>query len=166
MARFPRPAPWARRAIEAAAVGAFLAIASLVGTGLSGAGEAIALPNGAAGALLLAPAVLSIGVLTTAYPVGLAATRSDALLGATAAFLVAADLTVVLAGGRVALHGLGAVVPAGLLVGVASAVPAIAGIAAGQAASPLGFGRRAGAWTAGIAALGSIGVLVVLATLA
>ena len=166
MARLPRFAPWVRRAIEAAAGGGVLAIASLVGAGLSGAGEAIALPGGAAGALLLAPAVLSISVLTTAYPVGLAATRSDALLGAVAAFLVAADLTVVVAGGRVALDGLGAAVPAGLLVGVASALPAVVGVAAGQAATPLGFGRRAGAWTAGVAAAGSVVLLVLIGSLA
>ena len=166
MARLPRLAPWARRAIEAAAVGGALAIASLVGAGLAGAREAIALPGGAAGALLLAPAVHSIGVLTTAYPVGLAATRSDALLGAAAGFLVAADLTVVLAGGRVALDGLGAVVPAGLFVSVVSAVPAVAGVAAGQAATPLGFGRRAGAWTAVVAAVGSLAMLFLIGSLA
>jgi hypothetical protein len=163
----PAPFPaWVRRAVEAAAAGAILAIGSLLGTGLSSGAEPVALPNGLPGSILLAPAVFSLGVLTTAYPVALAATRSDALLGAFAAFLVAADLTVIVAGGPVTLDGAGIQLGAGLLAALAAFGSAAVGLAAGQAASPLGFGRRAGAWTAIAAAVAAAAVLVIIGMLA
>jgi hypothetical protein len=151
--------------VEAAAAGAILATGSLLGTGLSLGAEPIALPNGLPGSILLAPAILSLGVLTTAYPVALAATRSDALLGALAAFLVASDLTIIVAGGPVSLGGAGIHVRAGFLAALGSIGPAAAGLAAGQAASPLGFGRRAGAWTAVTAGVVAAAVLVVVGLL-
>jgi len=72
--------PWLRRGLEAALVAAVVAIASLWGDRLS-AGAPYPFPGGPAGALQVAPAVLAIGVLTTAYPVAMAATRGDAVMG-------------------------------------------------------------------------------------
>jgi len=164
MSRLAPPA-WLRRSLEAAIVAALVALASLIGAGLTAGAEPFALPAGAAGALLLAPAVLALGVVTCAYPVAMAATREDAIFGAIAAFLVAADLTVVLAGGRIVLGPAQAGLGGGLLVAALALGPALAGLALSQLATPLGFGRRAGAIGAVTAAVVASVVLVALALL-
>lgn len=165
MPRFAVP-PWLRRSLEAAAVGGIVAIASLVGTGLSAGGGVYALPSGPAGALLLAPSVLALSVVTTAYPLAMAATREDALLGAVAAFLVAADLTVILAGGRLFLEQSETTISGGLLVAALAAGPAIVGLVASQFGATFGFGRRAGAVCAAAAAIAAAVVLAGFAALA
>jgi hypothetical protein len=152
MSRLALPS-WLRRSIEAAFVAAIVAIASLIGTGLSAGAEPYALPGGGAGALLLAPAVLALSVVSAAYPVAMAATRDDAVFGAIAAYLVAADLTVVFAGGRILLERSQAAIGGGLLAAGLALLPAIVGLVASQMATPLGFGRRAGAISAVSAAL-------------
>jgi hypothetical protein len=154
-----RVAPWLRRGIEAAVAAAIVAIAALAGERMSAGGTVYPVPAGIAGVLVLAPPVLALGVLTVAYPVAMAPTRSDALMGAITAFLVAADSTVVLAGSPFSLERAGREVPGGLLVGLLALIPAIAGLVGGQLATPLGFGRRAGAIGALVAAIATLVVL-------
>lgn len=154
--------PWLRRALEAAAVSAVVAIGALAGAGLASGGP-YALTPGVQGALLLAPAVFALAVLPVAYPVAMAATRGDALLGALAALLIACDVTIVFAGGRVAFTSGGPELASGLLVSTLAVGPAILGLISGQVLTPFGFGRRAGAIVAVVAALGGVGVLTALA---
>jgi hypothetical protein len=154
--------PWLRRALEAAAVSAVVAIGALVGAGLA-AGGPYELPSGVPGALLLAPAVFGLAVLPVAYPVAMAATRGDAILGAVAALLIAADVTIVLAGGRVLLRPGGVELGIGLLIAILAALPALVGLLAGEALTPLGFGRRAGAIVAITSAVAAAAVLAVIA---
>jgi hypothetical protein len=154
---------WLRRSLEAALVAAVVAIASLVGAGLSAGGEPYALPAGPSGTLLLAPAVLALAVIATAYPVAMAATRGDALLGAIAAVLIAADLTVIFAGSRVVLERSGTTIGGGLLVAALAAIPALVGLAASQVGAAFGFGRRAGALCALAATIAAVLVLALVA---
>ena len=162
----PRPGlpAWLRRGLEAAAVATVVAVASLIGNGFAG-GPPRDLPEGLLGALIVAPGVLAIAVVTAAYPVAMAATREDAVLGVVAAFLIAADITVILAGTGVRLTGVGVEWPIGLLVGAVAFLPALAGLVGGQIATPYGFGRRAGAWAAAITGIGSILALGIVAAL-
>ncbi len=139
-----------------------MAVTPLLGDLLAGP-EPHPLPTGIGGALQLAPAVLALGVVTTAYPVAMAATRSDALLGAIAALLLAADATLILAAGRIVLPNQGVEVGAGLLAAALALVPAVLGLAAGQLATPLGFGRRAGGLTALVAAVAGLVALGIAA---
>lgn len=154
--------PWLRRALEAAAVSGVVAIGALAGAGLASGGP-YAMPPGVAGALLLAPAVFALAVLPVAYPVAMAATRGDAMLGALAALLIASDVTIVFAGGRVVLTPGSPELASGLLVATLAAGPAIVGLLSGQLLAPFGFGRRAGAIAAGVAALGAVAILTALA---
>jgi len=154
--------PWLRHALVAAAVSAVVAIGALAGAGLA-AGGPYTLPPGAPGALLLAPAIFALAVLPVAYPVAMAATRGDAILGAVAAFLIASDLTIVFAGGRVVLATGGVELASGLLVGTLAAGPALIGMICGELLTPFGFGRRAGAIVAFTAALGAAAVLAAMA---
>ena len=157
-----RVAPWLRRGVEAAVAAAIVAIAALAGERLSAGGTVYPVPSGLAGVLVLAPPVLALGVLTVAYPVAMAPTRSDALMGAVFAYLIAADATVVLAGSPFSLERAGREVPGGLLVGLLALIPAVAGLLGGQLATPLGFGRRAGAIGALVAAVASLVVLAAI----
>jgi hypothetical protein len=157
-----RVAPWLRRGVEAAVAAAIVAIAALAGERLSAGGTVYPVPSGLAGVLVLAPPVLALGVLTVAYPVAMAPTRSDALMGAVFAYLIAADATVVLAGSPFSLERAGREVPGGLLVGLLALIPAVAGLLGGQLATPLGFGRRAGAIGALVAAMASLVVLAAI----
>ena len=154
-------APWLRRGLEAAVVAAIVAIASLAGNRLSAGGGAYPLPAGPTGALVLAPAVLALGVLTCAYPLAMAATRSDAIFGALAAFLIAADLTVIFAPDRIIIWPTDVQVPGGLFVALLALGPAFVGLAGGQIAT-LGFGRRAGAVAAILAAVMAAVVLALV----
>jgi hypothetical protein len=157
-----RLTPWLRRGLEAAVVAGLVAIASLNGVRLS-AGGAYALPDGLVGGLLLAPAVLALGVLTCAYPIAMAATRADAVLGAAAAFLIAADLTIVFASDRIILGSTEEQLAGGLLVALLALGPAAMGLLGGQLLTPLGFGRRAGAVAAILSAIVAVGVLGIVA---
>ncbi|MEX2011201.1 MAG: hypothetical protein WEF51_03070 [Chloroflexota bacterium] len=153
--------PWLRRALLAAAVSAVVAIGALAGAGLATGGP-YALPPGVAGSLLLAPAIFALAVVPVAYPVAMAATRGDAILGAVAAFLIASDLTIVFAGGRVALSRGGVELASGLLVGSLAAGPALIGLLCGELLTPFGFGRRAGAIVALTAAVAAGAVLAAI----
>jgi len=136
---------WLWRGIEAGVVAAVVAIASVAGSTLRAGPDPVAMPAGLAGSLILAPAVLALGVITVGYPAAMAATRMDALFGSIAASLIAADLVTVLIGTRVALHAVDVEIPAGILVALLGTMPALAGLLAGQLGTPLGFGRRAAA---------------------
>jgi hypothetical protein len=164
-----RPPDWLRRGLEGALIAGGVAIVSLLGIGLGSGGSGgpiVVLPSGPAGALLLAPAVLAIGTVAPTYPVAMAATRGDAVLGAIAAFLLAADACVILAGGPVTLERSGISLGAGLMSAVVSIVPAIAATIGGQLATPLGFGRRAGAVTATVGVVAGILALAIVAVVA
>lgn len=161
MRRF-RLAPWLRRGLEAAVVAAIVAVASLAGNRLAAGAGPYPLPAGPAGGLVLAPEVLALGVLTCAYPLAMAATRSDAVFGAAVAFLVAADLTIVFGAGPLLLPDGESQVSGGAFVALLGAGPALVGLVAGQVLTPLGFGRRAGAVAAILAAVAATGILVVL----
>ncbi len=165
MPRLPLPA-WLRRALEAATVAAIVSIGSLAGEQLTTGPGAYPLPAGPAGMLLLAPAVLALGVVTSAYPPAMAATRGDAALGSVAAFLVAADLTIILAGGRILLEPSETNLPGGLLVGLVALPAATVGVVAGQLLTPLGFGRRAGAIGAIVSAGTAVALLLIIGMVA
>ena len=156
---------WLRRGVEAGLAGAVICIASLLGSTLRAGPEMVALPSGLAGSLMLAPAVLALGVITVGYPIAFAATRSDALFGSIAAYLIAADLVTVVAGARVALHAVGREVPVGALAVLLGMLPAVAGLVVGQIGTPLGFGRRAAALAVASSAVVSAGVLLVVSRL-
>jgi hypothetical protein len=157
-----RLATWTRRGLEAAVVAAIVAIASLAGNRLAAGGDVYALPTGTAGVLVLAPAVLALGALATAYPIAMSPTRSDAVFGAVVGFLVGADLTIILSPAAIILPG-DSQLPGGALVGLLASAPAIAGLVASQVVSPLGFGRRAGAAAAIVGAIVGAAILAFVA---
>jgi hypothetical protein len=160
-----RLAPWIRRGIEAGVFAAVLVLATVLAWRWDTAGEGLrALPPGLEGAFLMALPVLSIGVFAVAYPIGFVATRQDAILGAIAGFLVAADvvaLVTVAAGLRVVILD-GTIVAVGLLAAILALLPAVAGLLASQLLSPVGFGRRASGWAAIAAAIVATPILVLL----
>jgi hypothetical protein len=155
--------PWLRRGLESAAVAAVVAVATLYGNRLSAGSSAYALPDGPLGALVLAPAVLALGVVPSAYPLTMAATRSDAIFGAMAGFLIAADVTVVFSPQPVLLGPAEQEIAGGLLVALLALPAAAFGLLGGQFLTPLGFGRRAGAIAATVAGAVALIVLVVVA---
>jgi hypothetical protein len=138
---------WLRRGFEAGIVGALLSAGTLVAFQLSRPAPRLTVPNGVDGSMILMPAVLSLGVFVVAYPTLLAATRHEAVLGVAAAFLIAADVLMLISFAQrdsVMVHVLSRSIPLGL-VGVALAVPvAVVAVVVGQTSAPLGFGRSAG----------------------
>ncbi len=137
--------PWLRRGLEAGAIAALVAIVTLLGAASAGAAGRVALPQGPAGSLLLAPAVLAMGVITSGYPVAYAATRIDALLGTAAAFLIAANGVALVVTTQVDMAGIQRSATLGVIGGVLALGPVLVGLGAAQVMTPLGFGRRAGA---------------------
>jgi hypothetical protein len=168
MGRLRLPA-WRRRGFEAGLFAALLSLVTVVVLEWErpAVGPTI-LPGGLGAGLTLALPVLSIGVLAVAYPVTLAATRDDAILGAIAGWLVAADLlalVTVLIDQRVLLLGSGATVPLGIVAGLFAAPAALGGLLAAQLLTPLGFGRRAGRIAAVAATAIAVPILLVLVPL-
>ncbi len=155
--------PWLRRGFEAGIVGAVLAVGTLAALQLSRPEPRLFLPNGVDGALIFAPAVVALGVLVVAYPTFLAATREEAILGAVAAFLIAADALMLISfmiGDQVMVHALSRSLPLGV-VAAALAVPvALVGLLVGQLTAPFGFGRSAGLRSALTGA--GLGLIIVL----
>ena len=143
-------------------VAAIVAIASFAGDRFGTSAGPVSLPAGPAGAFLLGPAVFAIGVVTTTYPVAMAATRGDAILGVLAAWLVAVDLTILFVGGHLVLDGAGVQLPAGVLVGLVALAPLGAGVIGSQVGASLGFGRRAGALAAIASAVGALVALMLV----
>jgi len=156
-------ANWLRRGIEAGVAGGLLAVGTLVSLQLSRPEPRLVIPNGVDGALIFVPAVVAIGLFAVAYPTFLAATREEAVLGAVAAFLIAADALMAisfLVGDQVIVHVLGRALPLGV-VGAALALPvALFGLLVGQISTPFGFGRAAGLRSALAGA--ALGLVVVL----
>jgi hypothetical protein len=151
--------------LEAAAAAGLVAVVSLVGGRLSAGTGIVVLPRDPSGMLLLAPSVLALGVIPAAWPTAMAATRTDAVFGSLAGFLIAADATVLLAGGRLRVEGTAADLPVGFLAVILAALPLALGVAAGQLMSPVGFGRQAGSRSAIVAAVAAMVMLVGLAML-
>jgi hypothetical protein len=156
---------WLRRGLEAGLIAALVAIVTLLGSTSVAGGGPIVLHEGPAGSLLLAPAVLALGVITVGYPVAYAAVRTDAILGTIAAFLVGANLAAIIVSGQVSMPGLGRDMTLGVLVGVLALGPVLLGLGAGQLLTPLGFGRRSGAVSTGAAGLFALIVLVLASRL-
>jgi hypothetical protein len=144
-----RPPRWLRRGLEAGLFAGLLSLLTVIAYRWDrGAAVGVAtLPVGLTGSIVLALPVLAVGVFAVAYPVGLAATRLDAILGAVTGAIVAADLLALItvaAGERVAILGGASVLPVGFLAAILAMPAAVGGIAASQLFSPHGFGRRAG----------------------
>lgn len=155
MGRLRLPA-WLPRGLEA---GLFAALLSLVAV-LALTWEhprpgPVILPSGLGAGLILALPVVSIGVLTVAYPVVMAATRGDAILGAVVAWIASAALlagATALVEQQILLSRPGITVPMGMLASLFAAPAALGGLLAAELFSPLGFGRRAGRLAATAAA--------------
>jgi hypothetical protein len=144
-----RPPRWLRRGLEAGLFAGLLSLLTVIAYRWDrGAAVGVAtLPVGLTGSIVLALPVLAVGVFAVVYPVGLAATRLDAILGAVTGAIVAADLLALItvaAGERVTILGGASVLPVGFLAAILATPAAVGGIAASQLFSPLGFGRRAG----------------------
>jgi hypothetical protein len=144
--RLPR---WLRRGLEAGLFASVLSLFTVIAYRWdAGAPVGVAaLPAGLTGSIVLALPVLAVGVFAVAYPIGLTATRLDAILGAATGVIVAADLLTLItaaAGERVTVLGGVHVLPVGFLAGLLATPVAVGGIAASQLFSPHGFGRRAG----------------------
>jgi hypothetical protein len=140
---------WLRRGLEAGLFAGLLSLLTVIAYRWDrGAAVGVAaLPVGLTGSLVFALPVLAVGVFAVAYPVGLSATRLDAILGAATGAIIAADLLTlitVVAGERVAILGGANVLPVGFLAGILATPAAVGGIAASQLFSQHGFGRRAG----------------------
>ncbi len=156
---------WLRRGLEAGLFAAVLALLTFltyrhdaVGVGLG------TLPGGVQGSIIMALPVLALGVFCVGYPVALAATRSEAIVGSIIATLVAADIVTLVTltlGERVALNGGSRILPIGLLTTLLAAPAAVAGLAASQLFTRLGFGRRAGRAAAIAATVVATPILVV-----
>lgn len=144
-----RPPRWLRRGLEAGLFAGLLSLLTVIAYRWDrGAAVGVAtLPVGLTGSIVFALPVLAVGVFAVVYPVGLAATRLDAILGAVTGAIVAADLLALItvaAGERVTILGGANVLPVGFLAAILATPAAVGGIAASQLFSPHGFGRRAG----------------------
>lgn len=140
---------WLRRGLEAGLFAGLLALLTVIAYrwDRSAAVGVAALPAGLTGSLVFSLPVLAVGVFAVAYPIGLSATRLDAILGAATGAIVAADLLTmitVVAGERVAILGGASVLPVGFLAGILATPAAVGGISASQLFTQHGFGRRAG----------------------
>jgi hypothetical protein len=147
MGRLQLPA-WLRRGLEAGVFAALLSLVTVVTLSWEHQGPGpVILPEGLGASMILALPVLSLGVLTVAYPVALAATKGDAILGAIVAWIVGADLLAIVTaamGQRLLLLGAGVTIPLGVVAGALAAPAALGGLLAAELFTPLGFGRRAG----------------------
>jgi hypothetical protein len=156
---------WLRRGLEAGLFAACLSLVTVVTLGWEHRGPGpVILPAGLGAGLTLALPVLSIGVLAVAYPVTMAATKGDAILGAITAWIVAdllAIVTVVI-DQRLLLRESGVTVPLGIVAGLFAAPAALAGLLAAELLTPLGFGRRAGRAAAIAALIVAVAILLVI----
>jgi hypothetical protein len=138
--------PWMRHGFEAGVVGALLSAGTLVAFQLSRPAPRVAIPNGLDGSMILVPAVVALGLFAVCYPTFMAATRGDAVLGAVAAFLIAADALMLISlvtRDSVMVHPLARSLPLGMVAAALSLPVAIVAMLIGQTTS-LGFGRSAG----------------------
>jgi hypothetical protein len=169
MGRLHLPA-WLRRGLEAGIFAALISLVTVVALTWDGRGPGpLVLPGGLGAGLTLALPVLSIGVLAVAYPVALAATKGDAILGAIVGWIVGADLLAIVTAmmeERLLLIGVGVTVPFGVVAGVFAAPAALGGLLAAELFTPLGFGRRAGRVAAIVAAIVATPILLFVVPLA
>ncbi len=138
---------WLSRGVEAGLVGALLSSGTLLAFHLGRPEPRLALPQGLDGSMILVPALAAISVLALSWPIFAAATRTEALLGAIAGFLVAADLLMavsLVARQSVEVHFLFHSLPLGVVAALLAIPPSIAGLVAGPVTSELGFGHSAG----------------------
>ncbi|HYN47445.1 MAG TPA: hypothetical protein VER83_01185 [Candidatus Nanopelagicales bacterium] len=139
---------WLRRGLEAGVFATLLSLITVLTLSWEHEGPGpVILPGGLGAGLVLALPVLSIGVLAVAYPVALAATKGDAILGAVVGWIVGADLLAIataVMGQELLLLRVGVTVPLGVVAGVFAAPAALGGLLAAVLFTPLGFGRRAG----------------------
>jgi len=165
--RFPA---WLRRGLEAGIFAALLSLITVLTLGWENRGPGpLILPGGLGAGLALALPVLSIGVLAVAYPVALAATKGDAILGAIVGWIVGADLLAAVTAvmdERLLLIGVGVTVPFGVVAGVFAAPAALGGLLAAALLTPFGFGRRAGRIAAIAAAAIATPILLLVVPLA
>lgn len=157
--------PWIRHGYEAGVVGALLSCGTLVAFQYSRPLPRAFLPNGLDGAMILVPAVLALGVFCVSYPTLIAPTRSDAVMGAIAAILVAADalmLVSLISRDAVIVHPIDRSIPLGVIAAALSVPVAVVAVLAGQLGPTLGFGRSAGLRSAVAGAV--LGLVVVAAT--
>ena len=157
---------WLRRGLEAGLFAGALALLTVIAYRWDrGAAVGIAsLPVGPTGTIVFALPVLAVGVFAVAYPIALAPTRLDAILGAATGAIVAADLLTLItvaAGVRVALLGGANVLPVGFLAGILATPCAVGGMAASQLFSQHGFGRRAGRTAAVAAVIVAVPILLI-----
>jgi hypothetical protein len=139
--------PWLRRGFEAGAIGALLSGGTLLAFQLSRPEPRLALPQGIDGSLILVPALLALGVLAVGLPIFLAATRTEAILGALAGFLVAADLLMAvsfISRQQIAVHWLSRSLPLGVVAALLAIPVAVVAIVIGPLASEHGFGHSSG----------------------
>jgi hypothetical protein len=161
---------WLQRGLEAGVFATLLSLVTVVTLGWEHQGRGpLILPSGLGAGLVLALPVLSLGVLAVAYPVAMAATKGDAILGAIAAWIVGANLLAiitVLMGQRLLLVEAGITVPFGIVAGLIAAPAALSGLLAAELFTPLGFGRRAGRLAAIAATVVGVPILLFLVPLA
>ena len=165
MPAFRIPA-WLRRGLVAGLFAGLLSLLTVIAYRWDrGAAVGLAaLPAGLTGSIVLALPVLAVGVFAVAYPIGLAATRLDAILGATIGAIVAADLLTLITVAtdeRVAILGGARVMAVGFLAAILAVPAAVAAVAASQLFSPHGFGRRAGRIVAVAAVIVATPILLV-----
>jgi hypothetical protein len=138
---------WFRCGLQAGVIAGLLACGTILAFQLSRPAPRSALPHGLDGALILVPALVALGIFAVCGPVFMAATRGEAILGATAAFLIAADVLMaasVVAGDSIAVHSLSRSLPLGSVASGLAVPVAIVGLLTGQLGARLGFGRSAG----------------------
>jgi hypothetical protein len=160
---------WLRRGLEAGIFAALLSLVTVLTLAWDDQGPGpVILPRGLGAGLVLALPVLSIGVFAVAYPVAMAATKGDAILGALAAWIVGADLLVIataVMGQQLLLLGVGVAVPLGVVACVFAAPAALGGLLAAELFTPFGFGRRAGRIAAIAAAAIATPILLIVVPL-
>ncbi len=157
---------WLRCGLQAGVIAGLLACGTVLAFHLGRPAPRLTLPNGIDGALILVPAVVALSIFAISVPVFLAATRGEAILGAVAAFLIAADLLMgfsVLLGESIFVHPLSRSLPLGTVAAAVALPVGLVGLLAGQLTSRLGFGRSAGLRSATGAAPLAILVAVVAA---
>jgi hypothetical protein len=155
---------WLRRGFEAGAIGAVLSGGTLRAFHLSRPEPRLALPQGIDGSLILVPALLALGLLAVGMPIFLAATRTEAILGALAGFMVAADLLMavsLVSRQLIAVHLLSRSLPLGVVAAVLAIPVALVGIGVGQLASEHGFGHSAGVRGVLAAAVAALAIALV-----
>ena len=156
---------WLACGVQAGIIAGLLSCGTLLAFRLGRSEPGTFLPHGLDGALILVPAIVALGIFAVSGPVFMAATRGEAILGAIAAFLIAADLLMglsVLIGESLWVHVLSRTLPLGTIAAILAIPVWLLGLAAGQLTAELGFGRSAGLRSAA----GAVPLAVIVSLLA